>query len=76
MSGRPDEESVLYDAPPSNQVAKVESVHSFEDDNGRNACAIVGLAIVQDHRAPVRPYDLARQFLESRSGYCEALNPA
>lgn len=53
-----------------------ESIHPFEDGNGRLGRAIVDMAISQDHRAPVRLYSLSRQFLESRRGYYDALNTA
>ena len=53
-----------------------ESIHPFEDGNGRIGRAIVDMAIAQDHRAPVRLYSLSRQLLESRNGYYDALNAA
>jgi Fic family protein len=53
-----------------------ETIHPFEDGNGRIGRAIVDLAIAQDHRAPVRLYSLSREWLESRKGYYDALNEA
>ena len=53
-----------------------ESIHPFEDGNGRIGRAIVDMAIAQDHRATVRLYSLSRQLLESRKGYYDALNVA
>ena len=53
-----------------------ESIHPFEDGNGRIGRAIVDMAITQDHRAAVRLYSLSRQLLESRNGYYDALNAA
>jgi Fic family protein len=53
-----------------------ESIHPFENGNGRIGRAIVDMAIAQDHRAQVRLYSLSRQLLESRSGYYDALNAA
>ena len=53
-----------------------ESIHPFEDGNGRIGRAIVDMAIAQDHRSPVRLYSLSRQLLESRSAYYDALNAA
>lgn len=53
-----------------------ESIHPFEDGNGRIGRAIVDMAIAQDHRAPVRLVSLSRQLLESRKGYYDALNAA
>lgn len=53
-----------------------ETIHPFEDGNGRVGRAIVDMAIAQDHRVPVRLYSLSRQLLESRKGYYDALNAA
>ena len=53
-----------------------ESIHPFEDGNGRIGRAIVDMAIAQDHRSPVRLYSLSRQLLESRGAYYDALNAA
>lgn len=53
-----------------------ETIHPFEDGNGRIGRAIVDMAITQDHRTAVRLYSLSRQLLESRNGYYEALNAA
>ena len=53
-----------------------ETIHPFEDGNGRIGRAIVDMAIGQDHRAPVRLYSLSRQLLDSREGYYDALNAA
>ena len=53
-----------------------ESIHPFEDGNGRIGRAIVDMAIAQDHRSPVRLFSLSRQLLDSRSGYYDALNAA
>lgn len=51
-----------------------ESIHPFEDGNGRIGRAIVDMAIRQHLRQPVRLYSLSRQLLTSRSAYYEALN--
>lgn len=51
-----------------------ESIHPFEDGNGRIGRAIVEMAIRQHLRQPVRLYSLSRQLLTSRSAYYEALN--
>jgi Fic family protein len=53
-----------------------ESIHPFEDGNGRVGRAVVDMAIAQDHRVPVRLYSLSRQLLASRRGYYDALNAA
>jgi Fic family protein len=53
-----------------------ESIHPFEDGNGRIGRAIVDMAIAQDQGNPLRLYSLSRQLLESRAAYYDALNRA
>ncbi|MDF3887695.1 Fic family protein [Cupriavidus basilensis] len=53
-----------------------ESIHPFEDGNGRIGRAIVDMAMAQHLRQPVRFYSLSRQLLTSRSTYYDALNQA
>jgi Fic family protein len=53
-----------------------ESIHPFEDGNGRIGRAIADMAMTQHFRAPVRFYSLSRQLLTSRSEYYEVLNQA
>ncbi|AMR77971.1 Fic family protein [Cupriavidus nantongensis] len=53
-----------------------ESIHPFEDGNGRIGRAIVDMAMTQHLRQPVRLYSLSRQLLTSRSAYYDALNHA
>jgi Fic family protein len=53
-----------------------ESIHPFEDGNGRIGRAIVDMAIAQDQGSPLRLYSLSRQLLESRAAYYDALNHA
>jgi len=53
-----------------------ESIHPFEDGNGRIGRAIADMAMAQHFRAPVRFYSLSRQLLTSRSEYYEVLNQA
>lgn len=53
-----------------------ETIHPFEDGNGRIGRAIVDMAIAQDHASPLRLYSLSRQLLESRKAYYDALNEA
>jgi len=53
-----------------------ETVHPFEDGNGRLGRAIADMAIAQDHRVPVRLYSLSQQLLDTRGAYYDALNAA
>lgn len=53
-----------------------ESIHPFEDGNGRLGRAIVDLALAQDLGASARLFSLSRQWLESRKAYYDALNQA
>ncbi|HSV52164.1 MAG TPA: Fic family protein, partial [Burkholderiaceae bacterium] len=53
-----------------------ESVHPFEDGNGRIGRAIMDMAIAQHQRKPVRLYSLSRQLLASRKEYYDSLNHA
>jgi Fic family protein len=53
-----------------------ESVHPFEDGNGRIGRAIVDMAIAQDQVSPLRLYSLSRQLLECRTAYYDELNRA
>lgn len=51
-----------------------ESIHPFEDGNGRIGRAIVDMAVAQHMRSPVRLYSLSRQLLTSRTDYYDNLN--
>lgn len=53
-----------------------ESIHPFEDGNGRIGRAIVDLAVAQHLKQPVRLYSLSRQLQSVRTGYYDALNAA
>jgi Fic family protein len=53
-----------------------ETIHPFEDGNGRIGRAIADMAIAQDTRVPTRLYSLSRQLLQNRSAYYDALNRA
>ncbi len=53
-----------------------ETIHPFEDGNGRVGRAIADLALAQDVGAAVRVFGLSKQLLESRSEYYDALNAA
>jgi Fic family protein len=53
-----------------------ETIHPFEDGNGRVGRAIVDLAIAQDLGNSTRVFNVAKQFLASRKAYYNALNLA
>lgn len=53
-----------------------ESIHPFEDGNGRLGRAIIDMALAQHLRPSVRLHSLSRQLLASRGAYYAALNRA
>ena len=53
-----------------------ESIHPFEDGNGRIGRAIVDMAMAQDRGAAPRLVSLSRQLMQSRAAYYDALNAA
>ncbi|MBC7435250.1 MAG: Fic family protein, partial [Bdellovibrionales bacterium] len=53
-----------------------ETVHPFEDGNGRLGRAIADMAIAQDLNSPTRVFSLSRQLLDTRAGYYDALQHA
>ena len=46
-----------------------ESIHPFEDGNGRLARAITDMALSQDEGQPMRLFSLSAQILRERTGY-------
>ena len=53
-----------------------ESIHPFEDGNGRIGRAIIDMALAQHLKQPLRFCSLSRQLLRARSAYYDALNQA
>lgn len=53
-----------------------ETIHPFEDGNGRIGRAVADMALAQDLDAPTRLYSLSRQMLADRKGYYDALAAA
>lgn len=53
-----------------------ESIHPFEDGNGRLGRAIVDMAVAQYLRQPVRLYSLSQQLQDARKAYYDSLNAA
>jgi Fic family protein len=53
-----------------------ETIHPFEDGNGRIGRAIIDIAIAQDLNNSARTLNLAKQFLASRKDYYDALGQA
>lgn len=53
-----------------------ETIHPFEDGNGRIGRALCDMALAQDANAPARLYSLSRQLHENRKQYYDQLNAA
>lgn len=75
--------SLAPERPPMDGIARAavahlwfESIHPFEDGNGRMGRAIVDMAMAQYLRQPARFYSLSRQLQAARAGYYDALNQA
>ena len=53
-----------------------ETIHPFEDGNGRIGRAIMDMAIAQDAQSETRLYSMSRQLEQNRTPYYAALNTA
>ena len=53
-----------------------ETIHPFEDGNGRIGRALCDMVLAQDANAPARLYSLSRQLHENRKQYYDQLNAA
>ncbi len=53
-----------------------ETIHPFEDGNGRLGRAIVEMAMAQDAQSGEKLYSLSEQMMVNRSSYYDALNAA
>ncbi|MGH8203754.1 MAG: Fic family protein [Steroidobacteraceae bacterium] len=53
-----------------------ESIHPYEDGNGRIGRAIVDMAIAQDARAPTRLHGISSELRRRQTAYYDALNRA
>jgi len=53
-----------------------ESIHPFEDGNGRLGRALVDMALAQDQGVSSRVFGMARPMLAARAAYYDALNAA
>ena len=53
-----------------------ETIHPFEDGNGRIGRAVMDMIIARDANSPIRLYSMSRQLQENRSAYYDALNLA
>lgn len=53
-----------------------ETIHPFEDGNGRVGRAIIDMALAQDVDSPRRLYSMSGQLMAQRKGYYDGLNAA
>jgi Fic family protein len=54
----------------------LETIHPFEDGNGRIGRALIDMALAQDADSPQRYCSMSRQLLANRSAYYDAINAA
>lgn len=74
--GKPD--SVLIDGIARAAIAHLwfETIHPFDDGNGRIGRAIVDMALAQDLQRPIWLYSLSVEIERNRGAYYDALNAA
>jgi Fic family protein len=53
-----------------------ETIHPFEDGNGRVGRALIDMALAQDVDSPQRFYSISRQLMDERRAYYDHLNAA
>ncbi len=53
-----------------------ETIHPFEDGNGRVGRAIIDMALAQDVDSPLRLYSTSSELMAQRKAYYDALNAA
>ena len=77
-ASRPDAATVSIDGLVRAAIAHLwfETIHPFEDGNGRIGRALIDMALAQDSRSPHRFYSLSRQLMSQREAYYTALNDA
>ena len=54
----------------------LETIHPFEDGNGRIGRAVMDMVIARDANSPIRLYSMSRRLQENRGAYYDALNLA
>jgi Fic family protein len=53
-----------------------ETIHPYEDGNGRVGRALIDMALAQDVESPQRFYSISRQLMAERRAYYDSLNAA